>query len=387
MPILGLVMLVNALAYGTIIPLLYPYASRFGIDAVGLSFLFSSFSLAQFIATPIIGRLSDRYGRKPLLLICLFGSGLSLVGFALSTTVWQLFVSRIIDGITGGNISVAQAVIADSTKPEERAKAFGVLGASFGFGFLIGPALGAFLSGYGITTPFWFAAILAFIGTAAGAFLLPETLKDSTKKAQKSEPLFRPQALVHALFSADIGIVLFLTLLLVSAMNAWIISFQTFTVDTLRLSTREIGILFSVFGLLSIIMQMAGIRLLLKWFPSKRNVLLGSLVLSTLSMGAFFFARTYIPFLMATILFNITSAPTHPMLAGILSERTKPEDQGAVMGINQAYTSLGQIVGPSLAGIFSANGYPLLSIPFVLMVVALAATTKLFAPVKTKTDL
>lgn len=385
--ILGLVMLVNALAYGTIIPLLYPYAARFGINALGLSFLFTSFSLAQFIATPIIGRLSDRYGRKPLLLICLFGSGLSLIGFALSVTAWQLFVSRIIDGITGGNISVAQAIIADSTEPKDRAKAFGILGGSFGFGFLAGPALGAFLSNYGLAAPFWFAAALAILGTIAGAFLLPETLSKSAEKEQRSEPLFRPQALVQALFTPSIGIILLISLLLISATNAWIISFQTFTVDTLKLATREIGILFSLFGLLSILMQMGGIRLLLRWFPSKQQILMGSLLLSTLAMGAFFFTETYAPYLVATIFFNVTGAPAGPMLAAILSERTKPEDQGAVMGINQSYTSLGQIVGPMLAGGLVAFGYPILIVPFGLMVVSLMAAARLFVPVRVKTDL
>lgn len=147
-------MLVNALSYGTIIPLMYPYSARFGINALGLSLLFACFSLAQLIATPIIGRLSDKYGRKPLLLLCLGGTGLSLALFASAQNVAMLFVARILDGITGGNNSVAQAAIADSSTGKDRAQAFGLLGASYGFGFLLEPALGGVLSEISLSTPF-----------------------------------------------------------------------------------------------------------------------------------------------------------------------------------------------------------------------------------------
>ena len=169
---LSILMLVNALAYGVIIPLLYPYAKTFGMTPLGLSLLFASFSLFQFLFTPIIGRLSDVYGRRPLLLFSILGTGLSLVMFGMSQSIWQLFVARIIDGITGGNMSVAQAVIADSIKGPERAKAFGMLGASFGFGFLVGPAIGGFLSQYSLSAPFFFSAGLAVISTIFVYFFL-----------------------------------------------------------------------------------------------------------------------------------------------------------------------------------------------------------------------
>jgi len=163
MLVLGLVMLVNALSYGMFIPLQYPYASRFGITPVGLSIMLALFSASQFIATPIIGRLSDRFGRKPLLLISLLGTSLSLAFFALAQTAWMLFAARILDGITGGNNSVAQAVIADTTTGRDRAKSFGLLGALFGVGFLLGPALGGLLSRISLTAPFFSASLTLYL--------------------------------------------------------------------------------------------------------------------------------------------------------------------------------------------------------------------------------
>lgn len=383
-------MLVNALSYGTIIPLLYPFAAKFGIDPFGLSLLFASFSLAQFIATPIIGRLSDKYGRKPLLLLCLAGTGVSLALFASATNVAMLFIARILDGITGGNNSVAQAVIADVTTGEDRAKAFGILGASFGFGFLVGPALGGILSGYGLTVPFWFAAGLALIGTLLGVVLLKESLPPEKRgeKDEKLGKLFDLNSLVKALFIPTIGSVLLIGLLVTTALNVWIIGFQTTTVDVLKLSTQSVGLLFAAVGLINIIMQGFGIRVLLQFFHSKKNILSMSLLLSTIVLAVFFAAHSFWVFLLLTIAYSLFSSPQLVMLSGLISERTKAEDQGGILGINQAYTSLGQIIGPLAAGALTKVDLSLVYVlATVLMGMALALSRLLYLPVKEKLDL
>src|SRR6185369_12754735 len=151
---ISLVAIVNMLGYGIIIPIQYAYVARFGISTVWVGVLFAAFSLAQFISTPIIGRLSDRFGRKPMLVFSVFGTAISFFLFAIANSAALLFIARILDGISGGNISVAQAVISDTTKPHERAKWFGILGASFGFGFVFGPAIGGVLSRYSLQAPF-----------------------------------------------------------------------------------------------------------------------------------------------------------------------------------------------------------------------------------------
>jgi len=345
--VLGLIMIVNALGYGTIIPLMYPFAERFGLNALGVGLLFTSFSMAQLIATPILGRLSDKFGRKPLLLLCITGSALSFVMMSLANTVALLFLARILDGITGGNGSIAQAIIADSSKPEDRAKAFGVLGAAFGFGFLFGPALGGVLGTISLTAPFWFAGGLAALSVALGLWLLPETNLHPT--IQKKEPLFNLAKTWTALRSPALGLVLLATLFASIAHNAYVIGFQSFGVDVLKLSTTMIGLVFTLIGLIGVVMQGGGIRFLLS--KMKAPVLLQvSLLLSTITVLALFFVTTTTKFIWLNIGYGLAIAPAFVVITTLLSQRTKNEDQGEVLGINQSMMSLGQIVGPSAAG-------------------------------------
>lgn len=385
--VLALVMVINAIAYGSIIPLLYPYSARFGIGPVGLGLLFASFSLMQLIATPVLGRLSDKYGRKPILLACLFGTGLSLALFAMATTVPLLFIARMIDGITGGNMSVAQAVIADSTEGEERAKAFGILMAAFGFGFLVGPALGGVMSQISLTAPFWLSSVIAIIGTVLGVFFLKETLPPEKRQTSKA-PLFNFKALFTALFSPTVGVILALSLLTAVAQNTFIIGFQSFTNDALHLSPFQIGLLFTAFGGVGVFMQTIGLRWWLKKMPSKKMVITTSIAGSALTIGTLFWTRSLFIFVPPLYAFAIISSAIMPMIAALISERTKGEDQGIMLGLNASYTSLGQIIGPLLAGAVAAR----ISVPAVFLVasgfyvIALLISRGLFVGKVTKVD-
>lgn len=365
--ILAFIMVVNALSYGIIIPLLYPYAEKFGITPVGLTLLVTCFSIAQFLATPVLGRLSDRFGRRPVLILCLLGTSISLGVFALAQSIAMIFIARMIDGVTGGNISVAQAIISDSAKGEDRTKAFGMLGAAFGFGFLFGPAIGGILGRYGMTLPFWFAAVLALVAVVLSFLFLPETLKPELRDVQtkQHEPLFNFHTLFKALFEPYTGIVLTISLISVTALNAFFIGFQTFTNDVLKLSPLEIGAFFTCFGLVGILMQMFAIGPVLKRFKSKKAILQFSLLASMVGMGLAFFAYSAWLFFAATMVFAILGAFRDPLISALLSERTKAEDQGGIMGINQAYVALGQILGPLSAGVVIG-----LSVHYVFLVAA-----------------
>ncbi len=341
-------MMVNALSYGVIIPLLYPYAIRFGLNATSMGILFASFSAAQFLATPIIGRLSDRYGRKPTLTLCLLGSSASLALIALATSAPMLFVARILDGITGGNISVAQAAIADSTKPAERAKAFGMLGAAFGFGFTFGPALGGILSRWGLSAPFWFAAALALLGTISSQLWLSET--NVTREFKQGIHLFEVRSLLAALFKPVTGPLLMIAFVSLIALNAFILGFQSYTVDVLKLSATQIGLLFALFGVISMVMQSVGIRLLLANIKRKLFIAQSGLMLSALAMLVAALRLDFVGFSVAMLLFGVVNAPISPVLTALLSARVKAEDQGGIMGFNQAYASLAQVIGPLIAG-------------------------------------
>ena len=155
--VLVLIAVINSMGFGIIIPLLYPYGKKFGVTEHTIGLLTAAFSIAQFFATPVLGSLSDKWGRKPLLVISLIGTAASFILFGLANSIIVLFAARILDGLTGGNISVAQAMISDISSPKERAKNFGILGSAFGFGFVIGPAVGGLLSRFGLKVPFFFA--------------------------------------------------------------------------------------------------------------------------------------------------------------------------------------------------------------------------------------
>lgn len=381
-------MFINSLSYGVIIPLLYPYAQRFGLHPFGLSLLFVSFSIAQFIATPIIGRLSDRYGRRPLLLFCLLGSSLALAIFASAQNVFMLFAARALDGITGGNNSVAQAVIADSTEEKDRAKSFGILGAAFGFGLLFGPALGGFMSQFGLTAPFWFASAVAMMGTVLGVIMLPETLRKSDRKKVKQEGLFHVKALWESLLSPSVGIVFVIMLLSTTALQVWVLGFQAMTNDVLLMSPTEIGGLFTVAGIISIFMQAVGIRFLLKKIPKKRYILTSSLALSATALFLGYWAVIPATFVLSVLAYMLFAAPQNPILTAMLSGRSSNEDQGGVMGLNQSYISLGQIIGPLIGGTIASRSVPLVMIvAAAIQSIAVLASFRLYQARHKKYDL
>ncbi len=349
--ILALIMVINALSYGVIIPLLYPLATKLSLGAVGLGWLMASFSLAQFIATPFIGRLSDRYGRKPLLLLSVLGSSISMAFLAVATNKYWFFAARVLDGVTGGNNSVAQAVIADTTDVKHRANAFALLGAAFGFGFLVGPALGGVLGHYGLHIPFWFAAGLALLAVVLGFIFMKETLSVKNSKAVSIEELFHWKKLFHSLNQPFIGKLFMLSMMVSLAQSGFIIGVQSVGYDVLHLTTGQLGLMLTGVGLMAIVMQVWLIRWISKHIQAKSLVLVASLVLAALMMLILFRWLNPINYIIFNMLYALFLSTINPITAGLVSSHIKDEDQGLAMGLNQAYISLGTIVGPLVSGL------------------------------------
>jgi MFS family permease len=352
--VLLLVMFINAISYGIIIPLLYPLAAKFGLGAVGLSFLMLSFSLFQFLATPIIGRLSDFYGRKPLLLICLFGTSMSLLLMGLANSIFVLFFARILDGITGGNGSVAQAIIADITDKKDRVKYFGMMGAAFGFGFVFGPALGGIFAQYGSNVPFFLSSAMALFGVILGLIFLPETLvnKNSQVKIQLNKYFV---SIWQALTRSKVSKFFWLILLAITAHAAFIIALQSNSFETFNMSSKQLGYLLTMVGVANIIMQGFVVKWLVKVFKKKRTLLRLSFILSCLLMFSAFFITDIKVFYLFNFLYVIAFSAQNPIIASLISENTLAEDQGGALGLNQSFMSLGQIFGPLLAGLIASR--------------------------------
>src|SRR5436305_36700 len=174
--IIFLTIFVNLIGFGIIIPLLPFYAETFGASPIVIGLLFAVFSLCQLAAAPALGDLSDRYGRRPILIFSLLGTVVSFVMLALAHSIVMLFLARIVDGLSGGNISTARAYVADVTEPKDRARAYGLIGMAFGLGFILGPALSGVLAKISYTAPIWAAAALTVVATIVAWFWLPETV-------------------------------------------------------------------------------------------------------------------------------------------------------------------------------------------------------------------
>lgn len=375
--ILVLIMIINALGFGIIVPLIYPFTKQFGINAHTIGLLTASYSIAQFIATPILGSLSDKYGRKPILVICLVGTTISFIMFAEARSALMLFAARILDGLTGGNISVAQAVISDSTTPTERTKAFGYLGASFGLGFVLGPLLGGVLSEVSLATPFIFSAGLSMVGALLTFFFLKETNTQIGKVKVVKRNVFNFSAPFQLLQKPFVGIAIFIGFLLAISQFSMIIGYQTFNVDVLKLSPLKIGLSFGAFGLVSIIMQLFGLPIFLKFIKNKPLILIISITVAGASLFLAGFTFTFVPFAACLLMYGLFNALRDPMINSIISENTSPEEQGHTLGVNQSYLSIGQIIGPLIAGFISFY-----SINYIFIASAIFTFIGLFFAVK-----
>lgn len=350
--VLVLVCIINSIGFGIIVPLLYSYGKKFGVTKETIGFLTAAFSIAQFFATPVLGALSDKYGRKPLLAISLIGTCISFIMFAEARSIIMLFAARILDGITGGNVSVAQAMISDTSTPQNRAKKFGILSSAFGFGFVIGPALGGLLSKWGMQAPFFFAAGIAMIGALCTIFLLKETNPEEKRNRAKNKIRFTFKSLITVLKMPAIGTAIFIGFLLTMAQFTMLIGFQTFTLDVLKLTPSNIGLFYAGFAVAGIIMQLA-VPLFTKITPSKAVILMLSTALCLVAMFASGFTATFVTFAVCMLIYGLFNGLRNPMLNAIIADHNEPSRQGEVMGINQSYASIGQTLGPISAGLIA----------------------------------
>jgi multidrug resistance protein len=365
--VLIFVCVINSLGFGIIVPLLYTYGKKFGMTPETMGFLTASFSVAQFFATPALGALSDKWGRKPLLAISLAGTCVSFILFAVAQNITFLFAARILDGLTGGNISVAQAMVSDTSTADDRAKKFGYLSSAFGLGFVLGPALGGLLSKFGLQVPFYFAAGIALLGTLSTIFLLKETRPAQQRNGHKSKFTFA--SLITVLKVPVISAAVFIGFLLTMAQFTMIIGFQTFNVDVLKNSPAKIGLFYAAFGITGIIMQLC-VPLLTRIFKSKGLILLLSTALCGVAMLLSGFTNTFVFFAICMLTYGLFNGLRNPMLNAIIADHNDQNKQGEILGVNQSYVSIGQALGPVAAGLIngvSVHAVFFLSALFILI--------------------
>ncbi len=354
--IISLIALVNMLGYGIIIPILYSYSIKFGLNDFQNGLLFAAFSLCQFISTPIIGRLSDKYGRRPMLLISIIGTALSFFIMAFAPNFIFLFLARALDGLTAGNIPVAFAVISDSTKPEERAKAFGMISSAFNFGFIFGPAISALTLGFGTAVPFIIAGVVTIAAVVITYLYLPET--NIHMGEVKKEKLFDFAKLWHTLFEPNVGPTFLLSLIYFLAFSCSVIyGFQPFVTKILGISAQTNSVLFTIFGIVGLITQSFLVQFFSKLWGIKRSFT-NSILFVAFAFLIMFFSRSLWLFIIAMSILAIFNGISQTLIPAILSKEADEKSQGSIMGLNTSYQSLGMIIGPILGGLVATVTIP-----------------------------
>jgi DHA1 family tetracycline resistance protein-like MFS transporter len=345
-----LVVFIDLLGFSLILPLLPYYAKTFGANGFVTGVLVSSYAAMQLLGAPVLGRLSDRFGRRPVLLLSIFGTfiGFLLLGFA--TTLWMLFASRLIDGITGGNISVAQAYISDVTDPKDRAKSLGLIGAAFGLGFIIGPVTGGVLSQWGYAIPAFVAAGLAFINLLLVFFWLPESLTPERRAAMPvKQPSVSMSALWVALQRPFTGSLLITRFFFGLAFALFQTIFALYALERFSLTATQTGYILTYIGVLSVITQGFLIGRITKRY---REDLLITISVVVMAFGLLGWAVA------PTVLFLlIIMAPTavaggllNTVLTSTLTKAVTPDEVGGIIGFSTSIESLTRVIAPTLGG-------------------------------------
>jgi DHA1 family tetracycline resistance protein-like MFS transporter len=346
---------IDLVGFGIVIPVLPFYAegTLFNATPRTVGLLFASYSIMQLIFSPVLGGLSDKYGRRPVLLLSIIGTGIGFLVLGSATTIFMLFVGRILDGITGGNISTAQAYIADITTQENRAKGMGLIGAAFGMGFIFGPAIGGILSQWGVHVPFFFAAALCFTNAVLLYFTLPETVTaDHPAKNRAGGRSFRD--VLKALKQPRLAFVLIIYFLFVVAFSIMTTSFSLYTMFRFGYDAQHTGYLFAYVGLIAVVIQGGLIGRLVKRFGELPLVNFGALCFA-ISLFAVPFVGPAAGGLAALLVgggvFSMGNSLATPALTSLASKSAGAEQQGVVLGVTQSVASLARAVGPSLAAV------------------------------------
>ncbi len=337
-----LIVFIDLLGFGLILPLLPYYAESFGASELTVGLLLASYSLMQFIGAPVLGRLSDRYGRRPILLISQLGTfiGFMILGFA--SALWMLFLSRVIDGISGANISTAQAYIADVTDEKNRAKSFGLVGAAFGLGFIIGPAAGGFLSQFGYHVPAFFAAGLSLVTMILTFVMLPEPERKSNSRRE-----FSIKALKKAFGHPTIGILLTMVFTFGLAFAMFQTSFALFASARFGFNVQQTALVLTYVGILSVIMQLVVVKRVVKRLGENRSIVI---TLAALALGLGLMAAVQNPLMLIVVMpiLSFGGGVSTPVLTSLISKSVDRAEVGGMLGISTSMDSLSRVVAPIL---------------------------------------
>lgn len=365
----------DILGFGIIIPLLPFYAQKFGADATMIGLLMSANAVAQFLFNPVWGRFSDKFGRRPVMLLTVFGSAVAYALFGFADSIFLLFVSRILSGVTGATIGVAQSFIADLTTKENRSKVLGQLGAAFGMGFVFGPALSGFLASpelylksvnYGIdlrflaeysySMPGYVAGGLALINFIMVYLFLPES-NSNAKTEKKDRKAFDWQAFSLVMKNNEMILLIGIQFISMVSLSNLFATFSLFLQKKFNYGIYESSLIFAYFGLCSAFIQGFLVGKLVKRFNEGRLLAISALFLTIGLSLISYMPNIYLILLSATIIF-FGNGIINPCLTSLITQRANDNQTGVTLGVSQSVGSLARIFGPLWGGfIFQAWGY------------------------------
>jgi multidrug resistance protein len=357
--IIFITIFIDLIGFGIVIPVLPLYAERYGASEATVGILLAVYSAMQFVFAPILGKLSDRVGRRPVLLVSLIGTSIGFlimglsphmpVGFVLfgmaPTLVW-LFAARIIDGISGGNISTAQAYIADVTPPEERSKGMGLIGAAFGLGFVFGPMIGGVLSRISPEAPFYFASAMAAANATALYFLLPESLSSEHRSDSRRGGILQ---VLEKSGSWQLGVVMATYFFATVSFAMMTATFALFAAHRFKFDAWHTGLLFGYVGVIGAGIQGGLLGRLVKKFGDKSLAVAGTAIFS-LSVFCFPLSQSVTALILSSTGVAIGNSLMTPTLNGLASKSVTASWQGRVLGLMASVASLARIIGPVLGG-------------------------------------
>ncbi|MBN1667916.1 MAG: MFS transporter [Anaerolineales bacterium] len=363
-----IIVFIDLLGFGLILPLLPFYADEFGASPTLVGLLTASYAAAQLLGAPVLGRLSDRYGRRPVLLVSIFGTFVSLLllglaepvgrwlaantGLAANTAILGvLFFSRILDGLTGGNISVAQAYITDVTDAQSRARGLGLLGAAFGLGFIMGPAIGGALSTWGFAVPAFAAAGLAALNLLSVFFWLPESLTlEQRRIAQERERTrFSARALWQALNRPRVGPLLHIRFFFGLAFAMFQTVFPLFAQYRLELDARQTGFVLAYVGVLAALVQGVAIGALARRF-AEHKLIFASTAIMAVALLAWAFTPNVPTLLVLLLPLAFAGGTLNTVINSALTKAVYSEEVGGTLGLSASVESLTRVIAPSLGG-------------------------------------
>ncbi len=344
--IIWLTVFIDLVGFGIVMPILPYYAQRFGAQGMGYGALVGAFSLMQFLATALLGRLSDRIGRRPILLATMLLNAAGYVLFAFAPSYWLLLVSRLVSGFAGGNISAAQAYIADITTAQERSKGMGVIGMAFGLGFIVGPGIGAAAAYFGHAAPGLVAAALSIVNLGCAYFILPESLREEHRAVRELWP-FGHMAI--ALRRPDLRPLMLVWAIAPFAFSGYTVALPLWAASTLGWTERELGGFFVLVGLVAAGVQGGLFRLLTRRFGD-RPLLIAGMVGMALSIGVVPFVATSGVLLAWTIVLAFSNSIMAPAASGLVSTLAAANEQGTILGVAQSLAALGRFSGPAVIG-------------------------------------